>query len=82
VEQTNGQPRIVAAPRMRNGFPPSGGYVYRGTGEDTMPWAITDNGATDYDTGIGKGKPRLDRRNLCALCGHDYRTRIHRAHLR
>jgi len=36
----------------RNGMPESGGYVYRGCGVDIMPWAITDDDGTDYDSGV------------------------------
>ena len=28
---------------LRNGLPETRGYVYRGTGEDIMPWAVTDD---------------------------------------
>jgi hypothetical protein len=67
----------------RNGMPESGGYIYRGWGEDIMPWAITDDRSTDYDTGI---EPQRARRtvadNRCAVCDNDYRSRKHRANCR
>jgi hypothetical protein len=36
-----------AATGIRNGLPESGWYVYRGTGQDIMPWAITDDETVD-----------------------------------
>jgi hypothetical protein len=80
VEATNGQARIIYAPRAQNGYPERRNYVYRGTGEDIMPWAITDDGCTDYDVGMGlKSGPKSAAKssNRCATCHLDYRNRKH-----
>ena len=58
----------------RNGMPESGGYVYRGTGEDVMPWADSGDASTDYDRHAPR--PQSDRWK-CRNCGHGYHTRLH-----
>jgi hypothetical protein len=70
----------------RNGLPETRRYVYRGTGEDTMPWAITSDKrtATNADLGIDAQRPRLDRnrRARCQQCDRSYSSRWHKANCR
>ena len=77
-----------------NGMPEGGGYVYRKGlepgGWDIMPWAITDDTSTDYDTGLANPesvarraqrarKPRTGPgRGKCAKCGYGNRSSNHR----
>jgi hypothetical protein len=82
VEATNGQVRIVAAPRMRNGRPEGRWYTYRGTGEDIMPWAITEDTSVASLDDVGLEPQRARRAvadNRCAVCDNDYRSRKHKA---
>ena len=71
---------------LRNGLPGTGaertGYTYRGTGEDIMPWAVTDDDsvADEELTGI-LGRRRSPRwqpsRDRCVKCGYLYRSAKH-----
>jgi len=68
----------------RNGMPEGGGYVYRKGlepgGWDLMPWAITDDTSTDYDTGLDSRHERKpEANNCCVRCGLDYRNKQHKA---
>ena len=63
-------------------MPPSGGYVYRGWYIDIMPWAITDDDSTDYDTGLERHHEHREMNSRCKQCNHDYRSRHHRDHCR
>jgi len=63
---------------IRNGRPAPGGYIYRGTGHDIMPWAVTDD---DSPAGVPGGrKRRSDSVNThwCYRCASDKRSRAHR----
>jgi len=71
----------------RNGMPESGDYVYRGTGKDIMPWAITDDDSTDYDPVAPSPrtvkrralpKERAHGRGRCSACGYGTRSLNHR----
>jgi hypothetical protein len=62
---------------MRNGYPESRGYVYRGAGVDIMPWAITDDCGTDYDTGVAElrfSRPARSKRR-CERCQRIHQPR-------
>jgi hypothetical protein len=74
VPNTNGTPNGMPEPRRW--------YRYQGTGEDAMPWAITDDDSTDYETGPGiKPGPKAGHmsrhQNRCVKCHRDYRNRKH-----
>jgi hypothetical protein len=88
MESTNAQVRTVQGYGGRNGLPEEyayvfRGYVYRGTGEDIMPWAITDDKrvATLAELGIELKRPRSARsaRSRCQQCDHSYSSRWHKA---
>jgi hypothetical protein len=73
VKRNDQSIRLIASNRdPRNGMPPSGGYVYRGWYVDIMPEAITDDCATDYDTGIHEAYTTRDAsvvsKSRCSRC--------------
>jgi hypothetical protein len=83
MESTNGQVRLMPNTNAtRNGLPERVNYVYRGTGEDIMPWAITGDGSVDYESG---GEVRRSERSpratwgRCGDCGYGRRSIGHRA---
>jgi len=61
---------------IRNGLPEPTGYVYRGTGRDIMPWAITDDcSVADHPQDRSVHRDReLAARPRCWRC-----QRVHRA---
>lgn len=74
--------RTMPGTTPRNGLPETRGYVYRGTGEDIMPWAVTgdDSVAGEELTGIRAG--RAARRwqpspSRCVKCGYLYKSAKH-----
>lgn len=58
-----------------NGLPGFKPYIYRGTGEDIMPWADSGDGSMNYERESTKS---LDDRWRCMSCGHGYRSGKHR----
>jgi hypothetical protein len=68
------RPAVTGA---RNGLPRSGWYVYRGTGEDIMPWADSGDRSMDYDRG-GLGDEPVRGENHCKRCGHAYKSAAHK----
>ena len=69
---------------IRNGLPASGGYVYRGTGHDIMPWAVVrEDGPPVSDETAGFPAPRAHRSygavNRCGACGYSVKGKNHQA---
>jgi hypothetical protein len=75
MDQVNRQ--VAPAVRRGNGLPEPGGYVYRGTGQDVMPWAVTDDQSSRYETGGNRRRPER-RAGCCPGCGYSMRGINHR----
>lgn len=85
MESRNGQVRLLPStdgPAWDGGATRFIPYVYRGTGYDTMPDAITSDGSTDYVTGSTPGRRPVRYANRCQTCGYGYRSRAHRLNCR
>lgn len=65
----------------RNGRPVRRNYVYRGSGKDSMPWAVLDDDPLeDAKVQHGRGLPEAERRarQRCRVCGYLRHSRSHR----